>query len=94
MISHEYVAEPWPVFVRHVERTPAGYLRAIGHGLVVARRMLRGVAISYDVRMDDGRIRSFTLDHFWNPENVAARMVGPSPVGIPAPPAYGARACP
>jgi hypothetical protein len=93
MIQYELVARPWPVFVRDYHRNPMGFLRAIGHGVVVGRRVLRGMTLSYDVRMEDGRIRSFTLDHFWSPENVAGRVIGPAPLRIPAPPVQGAQTC-
>jgi hypothetical protein len=95
MISYETEANPWPVFVRDIARDKSGFLRAYGHGLVVGRRTMRGkFVLSYDVRMDDGAIRQYTPDQFWSPENIGRRMVGPSPLHIPAPPAYGARICP
>jgi hypothetical protein len=95
MIVFESVDTPWPVFVRDIARDQYGPLRAIGHGMVVGRRVIRGrLVLSYEVCMDDGTALSCTLEQFWNPENVAARMIRPAPLRIPAPPAYGARTCP
>jgi hypothetical protein len=92
MIVYESVANPWPVFVRD----GSGHLRALGHGLVVGRRVFvrDRTALSYEVLMEDGSARSCTIDQFWNPENVSRRMIRPAPLHIPAPPAYGARTCP